>query len=289
MRFGLSLPQRELGTDPIAIRDFVQTAEGLGFERLTVIDHVIGAAAPRPDLPWSAAYTVEHACHEPMTLLAFVAAVTRSIRLVTANIILPQRQTVLVAKQAAELDVLSGGRLTLGVGLGWSGLEYRALGMDFESRGRRIEEQVDVMRRLWTERTVSYDGRWHRFEEGGLNPGPIQRPIPVWFGADADPAIRRAARLGEGWLIFPLREMDDEGARKIDLFRETAVAAGRDPAALGIDATVYARDGDGPDGWIRRAERWRSLGATTITFRTSDSGLSTIDEHVAAMRALVGK
>lgn len=286
MRFGLSFPQQAVGGDPARVRAFAEAADELGFERLTAIDHVVGAAAVAPgDPPWAPAYTVDNCLHEPMTLLAYIAAITRAIGLVTANIILPQRQAVLAAKQAAELDLLSGGRLVLGVGIGWSAVEFDALGMDFASRAPRIEEQIHVMRLLWTERRVTFDGQWHRIQDVGINPGPVQRPIPIWFGADADPAIRRAARLGDGWLMFPYLAPDDAAKRKIETFHEAALAAGRDPSALVIDATLEAGPG-GPDSWLRRAEDWKSIGATAVTFRTSFSDFDTFDRHLEAIRAL---
>lgn len=286
MRFGLSFPQKDIGNDPAIIRDFAQAAEELGFERLTIIDHVLAAPDAAEDDPsWAEGYTLANGFHEPMTLLGFMAAVTGSIRLMTANIILPQRQTVLVAKQAAEVDILSRGRLDLGVGLGWNRVEYQALGMNFEDRGKRIEEQVHLMRGLWTEPAVTFDGEWHNLVETGLNPKPVQRPIPVWFGAVVDPAVRRAARLGDGLLVFPHLDSRDEVGRTIELFLENAAAAGRDPATLGVDGTVFARDG-GVDDWMKAAESWKSLGATTVTFRTSDSGYRNIDAHIDAMRRL---
>jgi probable F420-dependent oxidoreductase len=287
MKFGLSFPQKDIGSDPLVIREFVQAAEDLGFERLTFVDHVLGAPATAGDDPsWAEGYTVESSFHEPMTLLAFIAGITSRIGLVTANIILPQRQAVLVAKQAAEIDLLSGGRMILGIGLGWNEVEYQALGMEFANRGRRVEEQIAVMRRLWTEDTVKFDGEWHRFDDAGFNPRPVQQPIPIWFGAVADVAVRRAGRLGDGLLVFPHFGGLGEAGKKIDLFLATAEAAGRDKAALGVDATIYAREGSVED-WVRAVEDWKSVGANSITFRTSDSGFRTIDDHVAAMEKFI--
>lgn len=287
MKYGVSFPQKDIGNEPIVIRDFVQAAEALGFARMTFVDHVLGApVTARDDPSWAHGYTIESSFHEPMTLLAYIAGFTSKIGLVTANIILPQRQTVLVAKQAAEIDLLSGGRLTLGVGLGWNEVEYQALSMEFANRGKRVEEQVTLLRRLWTEDTVTFEGEWHRFDDAGLNPRPVQQPIPIWFGAVADVALRRAGKLGDGLLVFPLLSDLDEARIKIDLFLESAVAAGRDPASLGVDATIYARDG-GSDEWNRAAEDWKTIGATDITFRTSDSGFATIDDHLAAMERFI--
>lgn len=287
MKFGISFPQKDIGNDPLAIRDFVQAAEEMGYARMTFVDHVLGAPVVEEDEPtWTEGYTIESCFHEPMTLLAYLAGLTKAIRLVTANIILPQRQAVLVAKQAAEIDLLSGGRLTLGIGLGWNEVEYQALGMDFTNRGKRVAEQIDVMRRLWSEDTVNYEGEWHRFDHAGLNPRPIQQPIPIWFGAVADPAIRRAARLGDGLLVFPHFGGLDEARAKIDLFLECAASTGRDPSTLGVDATIYAGD-RGPEEWARATEDWTSIGATDITFRTTDSGFTSIVDHLAAMERFI--
>ena len=289
MKFSISFPQKDIGNDPLAIRDFVQAAEEMGYARMTFVDHVLGAPSARKDEPgWTEGYTIDSSFHEPMTLLAYIAGFKETIGLVTANIILPQRQAVLVAKQAAEIDLLSGGRLTLGIGLGWNAIEYQALGMTFTNRGKRIAEQIDIMRRLWTEDTVKFDGEWHQFDHAGLNPRPVQQPIPIWFGAVADAAIRRAGRMGDGLLVFPHFNGLDEARAKIDLFLASAASAGRDPAALGIDGTVYAGD-QGPDEWAWASEDWQSIGATEITFRTSDSGFASIDDHLAAMERFINR
>ncbi len=284
MAFGISFPQTEIGNDPHVIRDFVQTAEDLGFARLTLVDHILGAKEAR-DAPWAAHYTVQYGFHETMTLFAWIAGFTERIQLVTANIVLPQRQTELVAKQAAEIDILSAGRLILGIGVGWSLSEYNALGMNFANRGARIEEQVDLLRRLWCDELVDFQGQWHQMSDMGMNPRPLQRPIPIWFGAMADVAIRRAARLGDGWLMSPRAKPDDTMKRHIDVFHESARAGGRDPAALGIDATVFAEN-RGPEEWLAEAAAWRAMGASSVTFRTSESGFGGIDQHLAAMRRL---
>ena len=214
-----------------------------------------------------------------------MAGFTSKIQLVTANVVLPQRQTELVAKQAAEIDILTGGRLVLGVGVGWSSAEFDALGMDFANRGDRIEEQVALLRRLWSDELVDFEGRWHRMHDMGMNPRPVQRPIPIWFGAMADVAVRRAARIGDGWLMNPRTKPDDQMKRKIDIFHQAARAAGRNPDDLGIDATIFAED-RGPEEWLGEAQAWRDLGATSVTFRTSASGFASIDEHMAAMKRL---
>jgi probable F420-dependent oxidoreductase len=197
MRIGLSFPQNEIGNDPIAIRDFVQTAEGLGYGFVTFIDHVLQTRAPKGP-PMAALYTRDKPFHEVFTLAAYLAGLTKSIVLSPAVLVLPQRQTAVVAKQAAEVDVLSGGRFRLGIGIGWSEAEYDAVGESFRTRGRRVEEQVAVLRQLWCNETITFKGREHEIEDCGLNPLPVQRPIPVWFGGAADAALARLGRLAAG-------------------------------------------------------------------------------------------
>ena len=281
MRFGLSFPQNEIGNDPGAIRDFVQTAEGLGYRFVTCIDHVLQTRLPKGP-PMAALYTRDKPFHEVFTLAAFLAGVTRTIELHTAVLVLPQRQTAVVAKQAAEVDVLSGGRFRLGIGIGWSEAEYAAVGENFKTRARRVEEQVAVLRQLWCNETSSFHGKWHDIDDCGLNPLPVQRPIPIWFGGAADPALARIGRLGDGWFAFPRMPADaPETLRQFAIVRDSARAAGRDPAEVGINATVYATEA-GSQAWLAEARKWLSAGATEITFRTQ--GLGAIDSHVAAMR-----
>src|SRR5438552_7102877 len=231
MRIGVVFPQTEIGDDPIAIRDYAQTVEQLGYQHLLIYDHVLGASiANRPD--WRGPYTSDTLFHEPFVLFGYLAGLTKRIELVTGVIILPQRQTVLVAKQAAALDVLSGGRLRLGIGIGWNPVEYEALGENFKNRGRRSEEQVEVMRKLWTQELVTFEGEWHKITDAGLNPLPIQRPIPAWFGGGHDQTLRRVARLGDGW--FPLLAPDDACRGAIEKIHSYAQEAGRDPSSVGI-------------------------------------------------------
>src|SRR5664279_1385930 len=199
MQIGVVFPQTEIGNDPAAIRDYAQTAEGLGFSHVLAYDHVLGANPQRPG-GWSGPYTYLTPFHEVFVLFGYLAAVTQKLGLAAGVIILPQRQTALVAKQAASLDVLSGGRLRLGVGLGWNEVEYTSLNENFHNRGQRIEEQVQLMRRLWTEPLVDFKGKWHTIPDAGLNPRPVQRPIPIGFGGTAEVALRRLARLGDGWI-----------------------------------------------------------------------------------------
>ena len=217
MQLGVIFPQVEMGVDPVAIRDYAQAVEQMGYTHLAVYDHVLGAGTTtRPD--WRGPYTSESLFHEPLVLFGYLAGCTRGLELVTEVIILPQRQTALVAKQAAEVDVLSGGRLRLGVGIGWNDVEYEVLGEDFHTRGRRVSEQIAVLRALWTQEVVTFEGKWHRITEAGINPLPVQRPIPIWMGGGrAESALRRIARLADGW--FPQVRPDDAGRALLESLR----------------------------------------------------------------------
>jgi len=279
MQVGVTFPQSEIGADPIAIRDYAQAAEDLGYEHLLAYDHVLGA--DRTNREGWRGYTHETMFHEPLTLFCYLAAITQRLELVTGVIVLPQRQTALVAKQAAEVDVLSGGRLRLGVGIGWNAVEYEALGEDFSTRGARIEEQIEVMRLLWTREVVSYEGEYHRITEAGINPLPVQRPIPVWMGARADVGLRRTARVADGW--FPLGPPDDSMREAVKRLREYIEEAGRDPESVGIEARLDVGRIP-PDEWIAQTEAWRSLGASHISVNTMNAGLRSPQEHVETIR-----
>jgi probable F420-dependent oxidoreductase len=232
MRIGVVFPQTELGGDASAVRAYGQRVEELGFSHLLAYDHVVGAD-PAVHAGWSGPYDVHTTFHEPLVMFGYLAAVTTTLELVTGVIILPQRQAVLVAKQAAEVDLLSEGRLRLGVGLGWNTVEYEALGEDFTNRGKRLGEQVELMRRLWTEQTVTFDGAHHRVTGAGLAPLPVQRPIPVWIGAASRPALKRAGRLADGW--FPMMSPGPQLDEARELVAQSAIAAGRDPSAIGME------------------------------------------------------
>lgn len=279
MRIGVVFPQTEIGADVGAVRAYGQAAEELGFRHLMAYDHVVGAD-PAVHQGWQGPYDLRSTFHEPMVLFGYLAALT-SLELVTGVIILPQRQTVLVAKQAAEVDLLSAGRLRLGVGLGWNQVEYEALGQDFTTRGRRIEEQVVLMRRLWTEQSVTFGGAFHRVTGAGLAPLPVRRPIPLWFGGQSPPAYRRAGRLADGWFpqMSPGPELDAAKA----MVEEAASQAGRDPAALGMEGRV-GWTGDAGE-LVASARRWRESGATHLAVNTMKAGLRSADEHIGALAA----
>lgn len=279
MRLGVIFPQLEIGSNPDAIREYARAVERMGFEHLAIFDHVLGAdPTNRPG--WTR-YTDKSMFHEPLVLFGYLAALTSQIELATSIIILPQRQTVLVAKQAAEVDVLSRGRLRLGVALGWNEVEYEALNEDFHTRGRRIAEQIEVMRALWTKPVVTFEGKWHRITEAGINPLPVQRPIPVWMGGSAEPALRRIARIADGW--FPMGAPDQTRQAMLETFRGYLREAGRDPNSVGIEARGSVSRG-APDEWRLAAKGWKDLGATHYSFTTEGGGFSSVDQHIRALR-----
>ncbi len=267
MKIGLHFPQAEIGADFKVIRDFVQTAEELGFSHINVPDHVIQTQTPRGPRPLADNYTTAFPHHETMTTLAFIAGVTTTIGVSSAVIIMPQRPAVLTAKQAAQIDVLSGGRMRLAIGIGWNEPEYEALDMNFRNRATRIEEQIEVCRKLWTEEHVTYEGKYHTINDAGFAPMPIQRPIPIWIGAIANPAVKRAGRLADGWLVIAMDQPGDDTKAKFDSFYAAAEGAGRDPKSLGIEATVWAGEDEDVDDWMNTAQAWKDLGVTQLLFR----------------------
>ncbi|MEO6457436.1 MAG: LLM class F420-dependent oxidoreductase [Chloroflexia bacterium] len=282
MKIGVVFPQTEIGTDPAVVRDYAQAAEGLAYSHILVYDHVLGASiANRPG--WTGPYTSDTLFHEPFVLFGYLAGITKKIELVTGVIILPQRQTALVAKQAAEVDILSGGRLRLGVGIGWNEVEYEGLNESFGNRGKRIEEQIEVMRRLWTEPVVEFKGKWHTIPEAGIKPLPVQRPIPIWIGGGAEAVLERTGRMGDGW--FPQMRPDDRARLAIDKIRAYAEQAGRDPSSIGIEARLNLREGD-PDSWNNQIESWKELGATHIGINTMGMGLVSPHDHIGKVKEI---
>ncbi len=280
MKVGVTFPQIEIGNDPQLIKDYAQAAEDLGYNHLLVFDHVLGAdPTNRPD--WRGSYSIDDPFHEPFVLFGYLAAVTQKLELVTGVIILPQRQTALVAKQAAEVDVLSGGRLRLGVGVGWNYVEYEALGMNFHNRGRRIEEQVEVLRLLWTQKVVTFHGKYHHITEAGINPLPIQRPIPLWMGGSADVLLRRAARMADGW--FPQMPPNQIAEEALSKLRSYLQDEGRNPSDFGIEARITIA-GLSEDDWVAQFRGWEKLGATHISVNTMRAGLSSPQDHINAIR-----
>ncbi len=289
MRLGVVFPQTEFNGDPTAIRDYAQTAEGLGFSHIVAFDHVLGANPDRPG-GWHGPYTYQSPFHEVFVLFSYLAGLTRQIEFTAGVIILPQRQTALVAKQAASLDYLSGGRFRLGVGLGWNAVEYAALNENFNTRGRRIAEQVEVLRALFTQELVNFTGKWHTIPDAGLNPLPIQRPIPIWFGGTADAALKRIAKVADGWMCT---QRTPEIAKPVrDVLVKYLEEAGRSIDSFGIEGRILYGDGQ-PDSWLSSIEQWIELGATHISFNTMGSGFNTPAQHIAAIqkmaKAVMGK
>ncbi|MDT5064537.1 MAG: hypothetical protein QOK02_692 [Mycobacterium sp.] len=281
MQVGVVFPQTELGGDVGAVRAYGEQVEALGYRHILAFDHVVGAD-PLVHTGWNGPYDVHTTFHEPMVLFGFLAGVTRSLEFVTGVIILPQRQTVLVAKQAAEVDLLSAGRFRLGVGLGWNTVEYEALGEDFGNRGKRSEEQIELMRRLWTEESVTFDGKYHSVTGAGLAPLPIQRPIPVWIGASSTRGLERAGRMADGWFPMVVPGPDLDAARAV--VDQAAVDAGRDPKDLGMEAWVKWQGS--ADDVLAKVDKWAKVGASHISVNTMGAGLKTVDEHLAALTAV---
>lgn len=274
MRIGVVYPQTELAPDPATVRAYVRGVEELGFGHILAYDHVLGAD-PEAYPGWDGPYDVDTTFHEPFVMFGFMAGLTR-LELVTGIIIAPQRQTALLAKQAAEVDILTEGRFRLGIGVGWNRVEYESLGQDFATRGRRQEEQIGLMRRLWTERVVDHSGRFDRIKGAGLAPLPLQRPIPVWMGGASEPAYRRIGRLADGW--FPMMapgERLDQARRHI---ADGAAEAGRDAGSIGMEGRLRA----GADA-ARHAERWRQAGASHLTVDTMGGGHDGVGGHLRAL------
>jgi len=258
MQLNAMFPTRDVGNDPAKIRDWAQAIEDLGYAYIEVPDHVFGAAARDG---WTPNYNERDPFHETFVTLGFLAAVTKKIRLSSGILIAPQRQTGLIAKQAAEVDLLSGGRLRLGIGVGWNPVEYEALGADWKTRGARQAEQVEVLRRLWSGELVDYNGRFHNLHGVNIVPPPVQRPIPVWFGGSSDAVVKRAARLGDGWM--PIIAPDEQARQKLAMLREEISKNGRDPAKFGIEGWLRMQDAD-PQRWAVAADGWRRLGADLV-------------------------
>jgi probable F420-dependent oxidoreductase len=279
MRIGVIYPQFEYGSDPQAIRDYAQAAEGLGYTHIGADDHIIG---PNPQRPggWTGWVTYKTPFFEPFVLFSFMAGVTAKIEFETCVLLLPQRQTVLVAKQAAGLDSLSGGRLRLGIGLGWNVIEYISLGSDFHTRGQRVNEQVELLRRLWTQPLVKHESIWHNIPDAGISPLPTQRPIPIWIGGQSEAAIRRAARIGDGWM--PLYRSAEDARPGLDLLDANLEEAGRSRAGFGLEARLPYGKGD-PAEWSRKLEGWQAAGMTHLSLLTTECGFKTPGEHLAAL------
>lgn len=280
MRIGAVYPQTEFVNDPIAIRDYAQAVEAMGYTHVIAYDHVLGANPNRPG-GWKGPYTHETAFQEPFVLFGFMAAVTTTLEFATGIIILPQRQTALVAKQLATLDVLSGGRVRFGIGTGWNEVEYIALNEEFRTRGKRLNEQLEVLNLLWTQPLVEFKGKWHTILDAGLKPMPVQQPIPMWFGGHADAVLRRCAKWGAGWM--PNYRNAEEAAPALAKLTEYLEANGRSRADFGLEPRLGYGKGD-EEGWRKSLDEWQAAGATHFTVNTMGAGFTTPDQHLAALR-----
>lgn len=279
VQLGTNLPEHLIGTDHGALAEFLAGLEDLGYSYITVGDHVLGAdLSVRPDwrpyLGKAPLYDQHMAWHEPMVLFGFLAGITRTLELSTGILIGPQRQSALLAKQAAEVDVLSGGRLRLVLAPGWNDVEYEALGVDFASRGKILVEQVEVMRKLWSDEVVTYDGRFHTVTAAGINPRPARGTIPIWFGGQSEVALKRTGRLADGWFPYYPSFDPEKITADFEVIRTSARDAGRDPDAIGIEGAVYFYDDRfemSPtarmppttlDDCVAYASWWKDFGAT---------------------------
>jgi probable F420-dependent oxidoreductase len=278
MQAGVIYPQTELPANAETVRAYVRQVEALGFKHIAVYDHVLGAD-PAVHQGWRGPYDIDTTFHEPLVFYGFLAAIT-TLELVTSIVIAPQRQTALLAKQAAEVDILSGGRFRLGIGVGWNPVEYEALGQDFSTRGRREEEQIGLLRRLWTERSVTHEGRSDRITGAGIAPLPVQRPIPIWLGGASPAAYRRIGRLANGWFpqVAPGSKLDEARAT----IAAGAAEAGRDPAQLGMEGRINVGE-RGADGVVEDAGLWRGAGATHVSVNTMRAGLRGLEGHLDAL------
>lgn len=292
LRLGAVFPTTEIGNDPAAIRDWAQAAEALGYSRIVAFDHVLGAQrSGREALLAQLPYDESTPFHEPFVLFGYLAALTARIELATGVLLMSQRQTPLVAKQATEVDLLSGGRLVLGVGCGGSPVEHESMGYPQQRRFKRLDEQIPLLRRLWNEPIVAHDGDFERIDRAGINPRPA-RAIPIWLGGRSDPMYRRAARLCDGFVFGTDGAQSHAGARRI---RELLVEAGRDPENFPLD--MYTPYSGGPEHWLCELDAWRELGGTHITVRTTDAsagihgyrrhGFSSASQHIAALEEFV--
>ena len=279
MRIGAIFPQKEIA-DPAAVRDYAQAVEALGYDHLLVYDHVLGADASKHE-GWTGLSHTD-LFHEPFVLFGYLGAFTKSIELATGILILGQRQTALVAKQAAAADVFTGGRLRLGVGIGWNAVEYEALGENFHDRGRRCAEQIELMRALWTQEVVNFEGRYHRVTHAGINPLPVQQPIPVWIGGYAESVLRRIGQIADGW--FPLFGLNAGALEAVARVREYTREAGRDPASVGVEGRVRLSEHPNPEDWQGVADIWAEAGASHLSINTMGAGLKSPDDHIDAIR-----
>jgi probable F420-dependent oxidoreductase len=285
MQIGVVFPQTEMPAEATTVRDYGQAAEALGYKHILAYDHVLGANPDRSG-GWSGPYTYRDPFFEPFVLFSYLAGVTENMEFASGIFILPQRQTALFAKQAATLDVLCNGRLRIGIGIGWNAVEYEALNENFHTRGKRQEEQVAVLHELWTRPLVTLKGQWHSISDAGLNPLPVQQPIPIWFGGGADVVLERIAKMGDGWM--PNLRSASGAAPYLELLDRYLAENGRSRADIGIEPRIAWHRGD-LDHLLRQKEEWQALGATHLSLNTMNAGFTTVDEHIEALRQFAEK
>ncbi|MBR17275.1 MAG: LLM class F420-dependent oxidoreductase [Gammaproteobacteria bacterium] len=279
MEIGAVFPHNEIGTDPQAIKDYAQGVEELGVTHLLIYDHVLGADRDRPG-GFEGPYDKDVAFHEPFTTFAFIAAVTKKLDMITTVMILPQRQTVLVAKQAAELAILSNNRFKLGIGVGWNTVEYTGLNENFKNRGKRQEEQVELMRLLWESEVLEYKGDYHHIDKASINPRP-SKSVPIWFGGGAPQLIERCADLGDGWI--PLMGPNEAARKTLAAIKEKRESKGLDWDNFGVQAQAQYAGGDA-ERWNKHAEKWRNLGASHLAIATHNAEPTNVDGHLGRIK-----
>ncbi len=279
MEIGAVFPHNEIGTDPQAIKDYAQGVEELGVTHLLIYDHVLGADRDRPG-GFEGPYDKDVAFHEPFTTFAFIAAVTKKLDMITTVMILPQRQTVLVAKQAAELAILSNNRFKLGIGVGWNTVEYTGLNENFKNRGKRQEEQVELMRLLWENEVLEYKGDYHHIDKASINPRP-SKSVPIWFGGGAPQLIERCADLGDGWI--PLMGPNEAARKTLAAIKEKRESKGLNWDNFGVQAQAQYAGGDA-ERWNKHAEKWRNLGASHLAIATHNAEPTNVDGHLGRIK-----
>tara|TARA_Y100001934_G_C12331145_1_gene765144 strand:+ start:876 stop:1736 length:861 start_codon:yes stop_codon:yes gene_type:complete len=279
MEIGAVFPHNEIGTDPQAIKDYAQGVEELGVTHLLIYDHVLGADRDRPG-GFEGPYDKDVAFHEPFTTFAFIAAVTKKLDMITTVMILPQRQTVLVAKQAAELAILSNNRFKLGIGVGWNTVEYTGLNENFKNRGKRQEEQVELMRLLWESEVLEYKGDYHHIDKASINPRP-SKSVPIWFGGGAPQLIERCADLGDGWI--PLMGPNEAARKTLAAIKEKRKSKGLDWDNFGVQAQAQYAGGDA-ERWNKHAEKWRNLGASHLAIATHNAEPTNVEGHLGRIK-----
>ena len=279
MEIGAVFPHNEIGTDPQAIKDYAQGVEELGVTHLLIYDHVLGADRDRPG-GFEGPYDKDVAFHEPFTTFAFIAAVTKNLDMITTVMILPQRQTVLVAKQAAELAILSNNRFKLGIGVGWNAVEYTGLNENFKNRGKRQEEQVELMRLLWESEVLEYKGDYHHIDKASINPRP-SKSVPIWFGGGAPQLIERCADLGDGWI--PLMGPNEAARKTLAAIKEKRESKGLYWDNFGVQAQAQYAGGDA-ERWNKHAEKWRNLGASHLAIATHNAEPTNVEGHLGRIK-----